>query len=70
MVLRKRKLSCRHRNVSKSTMKVKALSRLAGGKPRGCNVGVYDKEEEAVAKAAALFIVAKKCNKLKWLTFI
>ena len=51
-------------------MKVKALSRLAGGKPRGCNVGVYDKEEEAVAKAAALFIVAKKCNKLKWLTFI
>ena len=36
-------------------MKVKALSRLAGGKPRGCNVGVY-KKDGAVAKAAALFI--------------
>ena len=36
-----RKLSCRHRNVLKSTRKVKSLSRLAGGKPRGCNVGIY-----------------------------
>ncbi|MBQ8558434.1 MAG: hypothetical protein IJ439_00405 [Tyzzerella sp.] len=34
-------LLCRHRNVLKSTEKVKALSWLAGGNPRGCNVGKY-----------------------------
>ena len=34
------KLLCRHRNVLKSMEKVKALSRLAGGNPRGCNVGI------------------------------
>ena len=49
------KLSCRHRNVLKSTRKVKALSRLAGGNPRGCNVGIYILDDEAVAKATALF---------------
>ena len=50
------KLLCRHRNVLKSTMKVKAISWLAGGNPRGCNVGIiYD--DGAVAKATALFIV-------------
>ncbi len=47
---------CRHRNVLKSTEKVKALSRLAGENPRGCNVGIYLKVDEAVAKAAALFV--------------
>lgn len=31
------------RNVLKSTEKVKALSRLAGENPRGCNVGIYFK---------------------------
>ena len=36
----KRKLSCRHRDVSKSMEKVKVLSRLAGGYPHGCNVGI------------------------------
>ena len=35
----KLELSCRHRNVLKSMMKVKALSRLAGDDPHGCNVG-------------------------------
>ena len=40
----------------KSTRKVKAVSRLAGGKPRGCNVGIYDKKDRAVAKATALFV--------------
>ena len=35
------KLLYRHRNVLKSARKVKALSRLAGGYPRGCNVGIF-----------------------------
>ena len=34
------KLLYRHRNVLKSMEKVKALSRLAGGNPHGCNVGI------------------------------
>ena len=46
------KLSCRHRNVLKPTIKVKAASRLAGGKPRGCDVGIYE-NDKAVAKATA-----------------
>ena len=50
------KLSCRHRNVLKSMRKVKALSWLAGGKPRGCNVGIYLEDDGAVAKATALFV--------------
>ena len=50
------KLSCRHRDVSKSMGKVKASSRLAGGYPHGCNVGIYDKKDRAVAKATALFV--------------
>ena len=41
--------------------KVRALSRLAGGKPRGCNVGIYE-NEEAVAKAAA-FILLNRIKK-------
>ena len=41
----KEKLLSRHRNVLKSTRKVKVLSRLAGGYPRGCNVGIYENEE-------------------------
>ena len=45
----------------KSAIKVKAVSRLAGGKPRGCNVGIYE-NEEAVAKAAA-FILLNRINK-------
>ncbi len=50
----------------KSTIKVKAVSRLAGGKPRGCNVGIY-KNEEAVAKAAAFILLnrIKKTDVLK-----
>lgn len=36
--------------------KVKALSWLAGGNPHGCNVGIYMKEDEAVVRAAALFV--------------
>ena len=43
MVLGEEGISCRHRNVLKSMGKVKAISRLAGGNPRGCNVGIYDK---------------------------
>ena len=35
--------------------KVKALSWLAGGSPRGCNVGIFLRDE-AVARAAALFV--------------
>ena len=35
--------------------KVKALSRLAGGNPHGCNVGIF-LSDEAVARAAALFV--------------
>lgn len=50
----------------KSTIKVKAVSRLAGGKPRGCNVGIYE-NEEAVAKAAAFILLnrIKKTDVLK-----
>ena len=44
---------CRHRNVLKSAMKVKAISWLAGGNPRGCNVGII-LDDGAVAKATAL----------------
>lgn len=47
------KLLCRHRNVLKSAMKVKAISWLAGGNPRGCNVGII-LDDGAVAKATAL----------------
>ena len=39
----------------KPMTKVKALSRLAGGNPHGCNVGIYNQMGEAVAQAAALF---------------
>ena len=49
------KFLCRHRNVLKSTIMVKALSRLAGGNPRGCNVGIRN---GAVAEAAALFVLS------------
>ena len=52
----KRELSCRHRNVLKSMEKVRAISRLAGGNPHGCNVGIFLNETKAVAKAAALFV--------------
>lgn len=37
----------------KSTMNVKAISWLAGGNPRGCNVGII-LDDGAVAKATAL----------------
>jgi len=36
----------RHRNVLKSMKKVKALSRLAGGNPHGCNVGKFRLTEQ------------------------
>ena len=58
----KQKLLFRHRNVLKSMKKVEALSRLAGGNPRGCNVGFY--RDEAVAKAAAL-VMGKGRRKIK-----
>ena len=45
----------------KSTIKVKAVSRLAGGKPRGCDVGIYE-NDGAVAKAAA-FILLNRIKK-------
>ena len=50
----------------KSTIKVKAVSRLAGGKPRGCDVGIYE-NDGAVAKAAAFILLnrIKKTDVLK-----
>lgn len=45
--------------IKRNEEKVKALSCLAGGKPHGCNVGIY-KEIEAAARAAAYF--AKRRN--------
>ena len=38
--------------------KVKALSRLAGGNPRGCNVGIF-LGDEAAARAVALFVIGR-----------
>lgn len=40
----------------KSMKKVNAISRLAGGNPHGCNVGIFFNDDGAVAKAAALFV--------------
>ena len=40
----------------KTVRKVKVLSRLAGGNPHGCNVGIF-LGDEAVARAAALFAI-------------
>lgn len=50
----------------KPTIKVKAASRLAGGKPRGCDVGIYE-NDKAVAKAAAFILLnrIKKTDVLK-----
>ena len=36
--------------------KVKALSRLAGGKPHGCNVGKDDKNDEPWRELRLLFV--------------
>ena len=46
--------------------KVRAVSRLAGGNPHGCDVGIYE-NEEAVAKAAAFILLnrIKKTDVLK-----